>query len=190
MSLKLFLFSLLLLLTTSFNALAQRDTTADKPKFKLRDRIFVGGGLQLSFGNTTVMGASPIVGYRITDKASAGVGVTYVYFRQKFPGYPVYQTSIYGGNVFGRYTIWKNLFAHAELGFTNWEAPEILNNHYTGRSIRINSFSMPLGGGYAQPIGRNSYFEIMALYDVLYYRQAFQPSGSPFTFRAGVNIGF
>jgi hypothetical protein len=177
--------------TKPFAANAQlfdKPEDGERPKMTLRERIFVGGGVQLSFGTITAVGASPIVGYRVTPNWAVGVGGTYTYYKDKRFN-PAYETSIYGGNVFTRYTIWKNLFAHAELGVTNWEAPIIdIYGHYAGVR-RINSWSAPLGGGYAQPLGGNSFFEIMALYDVL-YDPATSYSGSPFTFRAGVNIGF
>jgi len=179
----------LVLAAKPFGSFAQFQDDNPKPKRPFKDRIFVGGGLQLAFGNVTTIGASPIVGYRVTDKWSVGVGGTYVYYREKFQGFPAYTTSIYGGNVFTRYTVFKNLFAHAEFGVTNWEAPVIdLHGHYLG-TRRINSYSLPIGGGYAQPIGGNSFFEILALYDVL-YSSSTSFSASPLTFRAGVNIGF
>lgn len=156
--------------------------------WKFKDRIYVGGGIQAQFGNTMVIGASPIVGYRITEKLSAGVGATYLYYRIKYPGNNVYKTSIYGGNVFTRYLVWKdNLFAHGEYGFINWEVPhyEPLVGYTTSR---LNVPFLNLGGGYRQKLAEKAYFEIFALYDVLHGPNSFSPS--PLSYRAGVNIGF
>lgn len=182
-------FTAALLSTKPFSAKAQFEREEEpKPKFSLKDRIFVGGGVTLSFGTVTALGASPIVGFRITDKLSAGVGFDYVYLKDKRFS-PAYETSIYGGNVFGRYTIWRTLFTQAEYGFTSWEAfiYDASINTYVVR--RINVPSLLLGGGLAQPIGRNSAFVIMALYDVL-HNPPYSYNPSPLTFKAGVNIGF
>lgn len=180
-----------LLFTKSFTSFAQERDRAneEKPNWKFKDRIFVGGGVQAQFGTVTVIGASPIVGYKITPKLSAGVGLTYLYYRVKYQGYEPYKTHIYGGNVFGRYLIWKNqLFVHTEYGFVNWEVPRFDINLGTYTSSRMNVPYLNLGGGYRQPIGDKAALEIFALYDVLHGPHSFSPS--PFTFRAGVNVGF
>jgi hypothetical protein len=200
---RILIISLLTILfsTKSFQTFAQFDSEQQKPKKPFRERLFTGGGVIINFGSTTTntnppipvsmltLGASPILGYRITERLAAGVGATYIYYREKAKGYPAYSTNIYGGNVFSRYLVWKSLFVQAEYGFLNWEVQEIVNFHYTGNLIRVNTFSLPVGLGYQQPIGRNSFFEIMAMYDLLYYQQPYQLNSSPFIFRAGVNLG-
>ena len=42
-------------------------------------RLVVGGGIGLGFGDITSISVSPMVGYRITDNFSAGVGFGYQY---------------------------------------------------------------------------------------------------------------
>src|SRR5688572_28342608 len=120
------LVSLLLLFTTRpFASFAQFEEEDPKPKRPLRERLFTGGGIIFDIGSTTVgnppipvsitrIGASPILGCRVTEKLSSGIGVRYIYYREKIRGYPAYNTNIYGGNVFSQYTIWKSLFAYAE----------------------------------------------------------------------------
>ncbi|HZF99598.1 MAG TPA: hypothetical protein VEY71_01275 [Chitinophagales bacterium] len=173
----------------------------EQPKRPLKDRIFTGGGVVFNIGGGTigtppntarytslVVGASPIVGYKLTEKLAAGVGATYVYYRMKSQG-DVYTTNIYGGNVFGRYLVWKDqIFAHAEYGFVNWEVPTYDINLQTYRNTRRNVPYLNLGGGLRQPIARNSYLEIFVLYDVLHNEYSYNPI--PLSYRAGVNIGF
>ena len=74
----LFLSLLAFFSTKSYSAFAQNPPRIkeEKPNWKFKDRIFVGGGVQAQFGTVTVIGASPIVGYTITPKLSAGVGLT------------------------------------------------------------------------------------------------------------------
>ncbi len=157
-------------------------------KLSLKDRLFFGGGVTANFGNVTVLGASPIVGYKFNNKLSAGVGVEYLYYREKW-NRVLYETSIYGGNVFSRYRISDRLFAHAEYGFINWEIPVFDPIKYIYTTERRNVPHLYLGGGFIQPIGERSSFVIMALYDALYNPlQSANPS--PFIFRAGFNVGF
>lgn len=157
-------------------------------KFSLKDRVFFGGGVTASFGNVTVLGASPIVGYKINKRISAGLGVEYLYYREKWRTV-VYETSIYGGNVFSRYRISEKLFAHAEYGFINWEIPVFDPVRYIYTTERRNIPHLYLGGGYVQPLSQRSSFILMAMYDAL-YNPITSASSSPLIFRAGFNVGF
>jgi hypothetical protein len=162
-----------------------RNNNVLKNKFVLKDRLVFGGGLTLNFGSVIAIGAAPTVGLKITDKWMAGVGVNYLYYNDKFYNY---STNIYGGNVFTRYKVLENLFAHVEYAITNWEVPvQISNNTYTVERRNIPAFYV--GGGYSQPLGRNSNFVVIALYDLL-YDPLTSYAGRPFEFRAGVNVGF
>lgn len=157
-------------------------------RFNLKDKIFFGGGVTATFGNVTVLGASPMVGYKINKRLSAGVGAEYLYYREKWQGL-VYATSIYGGNIFSRYRISERIFAHGEMGFINWELPVFDPIRYIYTTERRNVPHLYLGGGYVQPISQRSSFIIMALYDAL-YNPLQSASPSPFIFRAGFNVGF
>jgi hypothetical protein len=87
----------------------------------LKNRFFFGGSLGLQFGSATYIDVSPLVGYKITPKLHAGVGLTYIYYKVKDSYYNyAYETSIYGGRVFGRYYILDNLFGHAEFEILIW----------------------------------------------------------------------
>lgn len=127
-------------------------------KFEV-DRLVYGGTFGATFGTTTYVDVSPLIGYRITDDLVAGIGVTYMYFRQRY-NTQVYQTSLYGGRVFANYAILENVFLHGEY--------EVLNYDYYDFLSQENSrawFGTPLlGGGYRQPISDRAAFMIFALY--------------------------
>ena len=46
-------------------------------------RFFFGGDFWLSFGTNAYINVSPMVGYRITERFSAGVGPIYIYEMDK-----------------------------------------------------------------------------------------------------------
>jgi hypothetical protein len=173
------LFSLSLAVILSFSAFAQEE----KPSFG--DRLFFGGNVGLQFGNTTYIDVSPIVGYKITEKFHAGIGATYIYFKYKDLYYK-YETSIYGGNVFSRYFITENLFAHTAVELLNLEvpAPTSVSNDNFKREFITNVF---VGGGYAQPIGSNVSLVLMILFNLT--EEQYSPYQNP-VISIGVNAGF
>jgi hypothetical protein len=170
----------LLITTFSSPALAQ-----DEPKTPFKDRIFFGGNLGLQFGNLTYIDVSPLVGYKITDKLHAGIGATYIYYKYK-DAYLKYETSIYGGRVFGRYYIMDNLFTHAEYEMLNLEVPEtVTGGNY--ELVRDNISSVLVGGGYAQEIGANASLVLMLLWNLT--EEQYSPYQNPII-RIGINAGF
>lgn len=176
--------SLTFLLLCAINANAQdyyqKDSVKPKPKEPKESfwkKTFFGGGLGLQFGNPTVIDLAPVIGYRITPKVSAGVGITYEYIN-----YPTYNftTNIYGGSVFGRYTFYKGFFAQGEVEYLNLQAFDLLDQ-------RVDVESVFVGGGYINHFSRNAAFVAMVLYNLTpsYYT----PYSNPLI-RLGVNIGF
>ena len=87
------------------------------------DRLYFGGDIALSVStNTTIIGASPLVGYKITDNWSAGVGVSYYYYSVRFSSFD-YKTSFYGGNLFTRLVVLDNVLLQSEFHILNTDAP-------------------------------------------------------------------
>src|SRR6187401_1866071 len=86
---KILLFFLLvnLLINTPFSGSAQMSTEEEKPKIPFKDRVFIGGGLALSFGSYTYVGVSPIIGYRVTPRLTSGIGGSYYYWRDNYYNY-------------------------------------------------------------------------------------------------------
>jgi hypothetical protein len=149
-----------------------------KPKTPFTDRLFTGGNLGFQFGTVTFAEISPLIGYRFTDKISAGVGVTYQYYHYKDTYYDL-ETNVYGGRIFGRYLFTNYLFAHLEYEYLNLEA-------FDFQRRRVDVGSLLAGGGYIQHIGPRSAIVAMILYN--FTESAYTPYSNPII-RIGLNIG-
>lgn len=154
-------------------------------KNRLSDRIYFGGGMGFNFGSTlTTVSASPQVGYKITERFSAGVGVIYQYTDYKLLDVTL---NHYGGSIFTRYIVFQNFFATIEYEYMTIEFP---TNQSFSETSREGYSSLFAGGGYVQPISRNVSFSVIGLYNLLYDPAGNSPYDSPFVFRAGINVGF
>lgn len=164
----------------ALNTKAQDSTMLPKhpPKERFLDKVFVGGNVGLQFGTVTFAEISPLVGYRINDQISAGVGITYQYYHYKDKYYDL-ETNVYGGRLFGRYFFTNFFFAHAEYEYLNLEAFD-----FQRRRVDVGSFLA--GGGYIQRFGNNSGIVAMLLYN--FTESAYTPYTNPII-RIGVNIG-
>jgi len=166
-----------------------QEQESDKTTFA--DRFFFGGNLGLQFGNTTYIDVSPLVGYKITKKLHAGLGVTYIYLNSKviFSNSQVYryETSMYGGRLFGRYFVLDNLFGHVEYEYLNLGYPFYRTSTNKIEIQRENVHSFFVGGGYAQELGRNSAVVLMLLWNL--NEGAYTPYQNPII-RIGINAGF
>ena len=156
---------------------AQDEQTSEK----FSDRLFFGGSFGLQFGSYTYVDVSPLAGYRITDRLSAGLGITYIYYKVKDAVYNIYySTNVYGGSIFSRYLITNELFAHAELEMLSLEVYDI----YKGNIGRQTVPSLLLGGGYRMPMGNTSSISILVLMEVL------EDPYTPYKTNPVVSIGF
>ncbi len=167
----------------SFSGFSQIDDSTmfrkHPPKPRFWDNVFIGGGLGAQFGSKTAINISPLIGYKFTEKITAGVGAIYQYFHYREIGYNL-ETNIFGGNVFGRYFFTKNLFGHAEIEYLNLEAFD----YYPTRRVDVESFLA--GGGYIQRFGQNSGIILMVLYN--FTPSYYTPYNNPII-RIGLNIG-
>jgi hypothetical protein len=147
----------------------------NKPAGNWKSRIFTGGNLGLQFGNATFIEISPLVGYRITERLAAGIGITYEYLSYK--DYNI-STNVYGGRVFCRFYITDELFAHAEY--------EVLNMQPYLVGARANVESFLVGGGYRQSIGERTSLNVLILWNL--NETEFSPYINPII-RIGFGIG-
>ena len=144
---------------------AQVTATSASAKPSFKERIFISPDIGLQFGTVTVINISPKVGYRITDRWAAGIGGTYIYYkdkRYKSLGY-TFETSIYGGSVFTQYQVFEPVRLYAEYEILDIETFDT-NTFETRRRLVPG---LLVGGGYTQAIGGNSSFTIMLLYNLL-----------------------
>lgn len=160
-----------------------------------RSRFFVEGNIGFNAGSGfTYISASPTLGYRFTDRISAGAGPIFEYYR-----WSSYKANVLGARTFGRFTAFNNLFnsggnlfLHAQYDFLTYK------DNYLYNEKRAIASRLPLGLGYSQPLGGVATFNIMALYDVLYnknknsdipiYNYGYVFDG--FIIQGGINFGF
>ncbi|MDP4268007.1 MAG: hypothetical protein Q8880_11300 [Bacteroidota bacterium] len=127
----------------------------------LNSKIFTGGDFGLSLGSVTMINISPLVGYRLDKKTSVGLGAIYLYYSENDPVYN-YHANIYGFRIFGRYLIFNNIFAHAEIEEVNF--PDL--NTVSIKENRIWIDNIYMGGGYRQRIGANSFLNLLVLWNL------------------------
>ncbi|MDR2009056.1 MAG: hypothetical protein LBQ22_01060 [Bacteroidales bacterium] len=134
---------------------------------KPSQRIFYGGNFGMSFGSVNYIEVSPLVGYRITDRLSAGIGLSYTYVGSKQYDY---NGHCYGGSAFASFSVIKN-FANIiplniNAGLLIYGENILLNvaNYYHSSDIKwVNT---PLLGGAIQiPVSHRSYLMLMVLYN-------------------------
>lgn len=179
-----------------------------KPKGFDASRLVLGGGAILSFGTGYAnVGISPMIGYKITDKFAAGIGLGYQFYRNKYEPVALYypngsyygtfpfdrKTSLYSANIWMRYIVWKNIFIHAQPEIMNIGVPtNFSQDPNTGDLIadeeREYVPAVLVGAGVRQPITGSLSLFVMVVYDVL------QNENSPYyrniDYRLGFNIGF
>ena len=191
------LFAAVVLFLLSFAAMAQdqsepdslyrrrgaAETPGTKPNWM--ERITLGGNFGLSFGNYTYVNLSPLLGYRFTDRFTAGGGVTYIYSRVRIPGFQAYSSSIYGGRVMAQYAIIPRIAPTVE-----YEALNVgyLDYNDVGEVVSARRWigNPMIGATVLFPIGRKSNFGLTALYNLNYTtNQIYSPYGSPWVIRMG-----
>ena len=169
------------------SAYAQEDGNSLKG-MSFKDRAFTGGNLGLSFGTITNIYLAPVLGYRVTPRMAAGVGVIYQYVKDTRYN-PDLSYSSYGFNIFSRYAIYGPLFVQAEYEYLNYEYFPFIGSAETARTGFNSVF---LGGGLAQPMGKNAAVILSAFYNVTYQgnSQPPPPYSSPWVVRVGITAGF
>lgn len=171
------------------------------------DRLIIGGWGLFGIGaGVTNVGITPILGYRITDNFSAGIGFGYQYLRIKdyfsviVNSNPLQEelrplnAHFYAPSVWARHIIWNNIFAHVEYehnistfkeytnDFTQFPPPIIT------KKTTINVPCLLVGGGLRQPISDRASMIFMVMYDVLQNENS--PYRNTIAVRVGINFGF
>jgi hypothetical protein len=205
---------MLLLVLFAFSAGAQETYTSSgrrvgaakksEPKGFDPQRLVIGGGFGLGFGDITSIAVSPVVGYRFTDNFLAGVGLGFQYFRMKdrFPVYNVtngavdyypLKSTFFYPSLWARYVVYQNIFVHVEgeydmQNFKAYENATDQNGDPVSYNLKYNSPALLLGAGLRQPVSERSSLVIMALYDVIQHE--YSPYKNRIDFRIGFNAGF
>lgn len=171
---------------------AQDETATTKPKandgdrLSFKERLWFGGGIGMSFGTVTAIQLDPLLGVHLDKekKASAGLGISYNYFRDNRPAI-AYEMSAYGYRAFTRYRVFEPLFLHAEFLHLNMEP----YYYFLENRGRIWVPHLLVGGGYIQSAGGNSIFYLQLLFEVLQDPNSFYVGQGPI-FSGGVGFGF
>lgn len=131
-----------------------------------QDRVFTGGGGSLGggtdrYGNKYFSFAiTPVLGYMVTPKVSAGTSVTYQSVNYSDVGVKYTQ---YGIMPFVRYNL-DQLFLTAEYNYLNIP---VLNAQYE-TTDRLFASRMLVGAGYSVPLGSRGKINMVGMYDMLY----------------------
>jgi hypothetical protein len=178
MSIRVGLVVLVAIVTVALPSNSEAQLPASSP-------VYVGGNVGFGFGTVDWVELSPLVGYRASDRFSLGVSGLYRWRDDgRYPG--GLSTTDYGASVFGRYWLAPWAFGHLEVEYLSYEYA--LADLTTVRTDEINTF---VGGGVAQPVGRNVALHLTVLYNLNYDSgDPFAPYDSPWVYRAGVSVGF
>jgi hypothetical protein len=193
-----YILSLVFVFGVSSQATAQYTKDDDQSKtnplseLSFRDRIFTGGNLGFNiFQNYLFLDVAPIIGYRITEKLGAGIGLRYSLIKDLNSKT---SWSNYGGSVFARYKVIPQIFLHTEYEILQSYNYDIYSPNYGDRALAYMWF---VGAGYSTGNNGGLNFSLMLLYDLIDhvnspYQNAylFGPSGLPIIARGGVSIGF
>jgi len=169
----------------------------DKKRFW--DNVYFGGNFGLAFGTITQVDVSPIAGYRFTPRLSAGIGGTYLYYKEEIrylQGTYKYETSIYGGKVFGNYLLFSednnflpfnlgNIILQSELEFLNVDTYHYNQAGYYTDAGRAWICNVLAGFGIRQPIGARSSIDLLFLWNL--NDTPFSPYSNP-VIRVGFNF--
>jgi len=148
-------------------------------------KFFVGGGLGFGFGDVTYMDLSGMLGYRISPRWTAGLRVTYRNRTDKRFTDEV-TTNDYGASLFARFRIKGPWYLQGEYEHLNYEFVR-----FDSSTERESFSSVLVGGGVAQPIGKNASIFATALYNLSYDSSELRsPYDNPFILRVGIGFYF
>ena len=185
------LLALILLISTAGMAQVTDSTQVAQPeenkvvKPKLdKSKIYYGGFVTMNFSkNYSVIGAQPLVGYKLTPKLSIGGQFSYEYISDK--RYNVEQNgSNYGFSIFNRFRVTPRLYTHAEFSMMSYKLFYDIDD-----SERKWVPVFYLGGGYSQPISKNVWLNAQVLFDVLNHEDSPYKDWEPY-FSIGIGVGF
>jgi hypothetical protein len=140
------------------------DTTDTEQKInpsKIKEKIYVGGDLSLSFGNQLYLYIAPLAGYEIWGGLSAGLQTMYQLQRISYTNGSSVSSHAFGGGIFARWRppVFPYVIFQTELDVYNTEDFTTL---YSGDRTNVPAFM--LGAGYAGGFDK-AYFSIMLMYD-------------------------
>ena len=176
------LFVILVLFISSYLS-AQQDTVKVKEQKKSPEysKVYYGGELGLSlFGDVFRIRVAPLIGYKLSSKASVGAKVAYEYLNYSNSDFTA---NNYGASVFGRYRVVPQAYVHGEFVYASYE-----RQTFTGSERNWVPFLL-LGAGYVQPVSPRTFLYAEVLFDVLQDKNSPYKDWEPFV-SVGVSVGF
>ncbi|MFO8235913.1 MAG: hypothetical protein R6U04_10975 [Bacteroidales bacterium] len=177
---KKYLAIILVLCFIAFNINAQnnndKDDEEEDDKKEFKENLFFGGSLWARFGTITQLEIAPVAGYHISPRLDAGIGLRYVYYRTSSALLENFSAHIYGGSVFTRYVLIKELekilpfnvegrfTSHFEYEGLNMPSRMAWTEDFAGD--RFWSHNYLVGAGLQQKIGKKAYLNIFILYNL------------------------
>jgi hypothetical protein len=160
----------------------EKEPEKKKSKFD-KSKLYFGGYANMSFGSYTVIGAQPLVGYKLTPKFSIGAKISYEYIKDKryIEDYTTYN---YGASIFSRLRILPSLYAHVEFSSMSYD---LYNSE--GENERKWVPFLYVGGGYSQRITKNSWLNAQILFDVINSDNSPYKNWEPY-YSIGIGVGF
>jgi len=147
------------------------------------DKVYYGGYANFAFGKYNFIGVEPLIAYKLLPKLSIGGKISYEYYKNK--NYtPTKEGSNYGIGAFSRLRIARKFYAHVEFSEMNYKI-----HHSLEESKRQWISFLYVGGGFSQPISKNTSINAEVLWDVLQDDDSPYKTVEPF-FSVGVVAGF
>ena len=156
---------------------------APKKKTSVADRTYFGGTFGLSFGSQSgSILLEPMVGFKMTEKLSTGVGIGYRYGWGQYINGGSFSYNNYLGRIFSRYIIVPKIYAHVEYMVESYDKIFEFDSQITPNKNRTLVPFLFVGGGYRSQAGRGS-FILQVLFNVLQNNPnsaEVYPSGFPY----------
>lgn len=153
------------------NANEDEDRKPVEEKGFKKENLFTGGNITLSFGSGyTVLGASPMIGYKLNDYLDAGAVINYIYTGAR--DYKEYDDKIrqhtYGTGLFLRAYPISFLFAQLQPEY-NFITQKYISASNVKSTITTGAPSFLVGAGYAggRTKGGTNFYYMSILVDVL-----------------------
>jgi hypothetical protein len=156
----------------SFCSLAQFRDGADDEKRPFQENLFTGGSVSFSFfGNTFLVGGSPVLGYSLTNWLDAGVVVnaTYTSYRD-YNGVlnDKLRQTLFGGGGFARIYPVRFLFVQGQVE-RNSIQQTFIPVAGVKEKISVGASSTLIGGGYTsgrQGRGGRPFYYLAVMFDI------------------------
>jgi hypothetical protein len=157
----------------------------EKEKFDILKKLFVGGSATLGFQSSSYygtyfnIGASPLLGYKLTRFFAIGPGLIY-----QFSNMGGYKSHDYGVKGFGQFIIYKSFLLHAEHSVVNMQDYDKNQLGQITDQFRTRLSSTLVGAGYRSMANERFGMDLYLLLPVGYSTTTFNNSYSP-VIRAG-----